>query len=345
MKRIALLALLGALALPSLMLGLMPGCARADESMDQLYQQAKKEGAVVMYTSVPTFLLDRWKALFEKQYPGVPITYFRSGTGKVLARIEAERRAGAVGNDVVWLADPTTYRGLVHDKALASFEPPEWKSITLAKEPHGYYAAGRILVGVLLVNRKVMPNAPKSFADLVKPEYKGKIVIASPLISGSTNIIDGAMLKDSRFGWKYFEDLKKNDVLVLKDVPDVARSVASGERAAGISLTLYKYQPEFKNSPMEIVFPTEGAVLVASPLGLMAKGPHPNAGKLFYRFLLSAPAQAVLAESGIYPARNDVPPPVGLPTLDKLKTLAPDPDWIATHQQENNAHWRQTFGG
>jgi iron(III) transport system substrate-binding protein len=272
MNRRAALTLIGTTALWPMALR----DALAEESIDQLHEQAKKEGAVIMYTSVPTFLLEAWKGIFEKTYPGVPVTYFRSGTGKVLARIESERRAGHVGGDVVWLADPTTYDSLVKSKALASFQPPEWQAITLAKEPHGLYAAGRILVGVLLVNKQQLPNPPKSFSDLVKPEYKGKVAIASPLVSGSTNIIDGALLKNPNFGWAYFEGLKKNDVLVLPDVPDVARSVASGERAAGISLTLYKYQPEFKNSPMEIVFPSEGAIPVASPVALLAGSPHPR---------------------------------------------------------------------
>jgi iron(III) transport system substrate-binding protein len=321
------------------------GPLHAEESLDQLYQQAKKDGSVVMYTSVPTFLLDRWKEMFEKQYAGVQVVYFRSGTGKVLARIESERRAGKVGGDVVWLADPTTFAGLVTGNALASYEPSEWNAISLAREPHGLYIAGRIIVGVLLVNKQILPSPPKSFADLARSEYKGKIVIASPLVSGSTNIIDGALLKDSRFGWAYFEALKKNDVLVLPDVPDVARSVASGERAAGISLTLYKYQPEFANSPMEIVFPAEGSVPVASPIGLLAENPHPAAAKLFYRFLLSQTAQAVLAETGIYPARNDTPPPAGLPPLKDLKTIEPASTWILAHQEENNERWRQIFGG
>jgi len=341
MNRRNLLALMGAAAA----LPLASPAVSAEETLDQLYQAAKKEGAVVMYTSVPTFLLDRWKELFEKQYPGVPVSYFRSGTGKVLARIETERRAGKGGGDVVWLADPTTFAGLVKTNALLSYQPPEWDAITLAKEPHGFYIAGRILVGVLLVNKQLLPDPPKSFADLIKPELKGKIAIASPLISGSTNMIDGALLKDPKFGWAYFEGLKRNDVLVLPDVPDVARSVASGERAAGISLTLYMYQPEFAKSPMEIVFPAEGSVPDASPVGLLAGGPHPAAAKLFYRFLLSQTAQSVLAETGIYPARNDTPPPAGLPPLKELKTLEPDSDWILAHQQENNERWRRIFGG
>ncbi len=333
------------LATSAVALGL-PGWAHAqDDDIAALYAQARQEGKVVMYTSVPSFLLDRWKVLFKAKYPGVDVEFFRSGTGKVLARIETETRAGALGGDVVWMADPTAFNGMVAQKQLLAYRPPEWQHIKLAKQPDGYFVAGRILVGCLLVNPKAGGAGVKSFADLTKPALKGKVAIASPLVSGSTHVIDGTLWKDPRFGWKYFEQLKKNDVLVLNDVPDVARAVASGERAAGISLTLYKYQPEYANSPMEVVLPSEGAVTMASPLGILAKAPHPAAAKLFYRFLLSPIAQTVLSEAGIYPARDDVPAPNGLPDYDKLKKLLPDFDWIEKSQRENQAKWRELFGG
>ena len=336
---------LGTLAAGSAGLAATSLAQAQDDDLQALYTQAKQEGKVVMYTSVPTFLLDRWKTLFVARYPGVEVEYFRSGTGKVLARVETESRAARIGGDVVWLADPTTFNGLVQQKLLLSYQPPEWQHITLAKSPQGYFTAGRILVGCLLVNPKAGGHAVKSFADLAKPEMKGKISIASPLISGSTNIIDGALWNDPRFGWKYFEQLKKNNVLVLGDVPDVARAVASGERAAGISLTMYKSQPEFQNSPMQIVMPSEGAVPVASPLGIFAKASHPAAAKLFYRFLLSPLAQTVLSEAGIYPARADVPAPTGLPELAQLHQIQPDFSWIAEHQRANQQQWRELFGG
>lgn len=324
----------------------LPGLAMAgDESIEDLYAQAKKEGKVVMYTSVPTFLLDQWKKQFAAKYPGVDLEYFRSGTGKVLARIETESRAGSLGGDLVWLADPTAFDGMVQQKLLRAYEPPEWKHITLAKNPEGYFVAGRVLVGCLLTNPQAGGASVKSFADLTDPAMKGKICIASPLISGSTNVMDGALWHDPRFGWKYFEELKKNDVLVLNDVPDVARAVASGERAAGISLSLFKYKPEFINSPMHVVIPSEGAITMPSPLALFEKAPHPAAAKLLYRFLLSPEAQGVLSDAGIYPARTDVAPPKGLPSFPELKKLEPDFAWIEAHRSENQAKWRALFGG
>lgn len=324
----------------------VPGTAQAQaDDLSALYGQAKKEGKVVLYTSVPTFLLDRWRPLFQAKYPGIDLEYFRSGTGKVLARIDTEARANSLGGDVVWLADPTTFTGMVQQHLLLAYQPPEWAHLNSVKNPQGYFAAGRILVACLFTNAKAGGGAVKGFADLVNPALRGKVCMASPLISGSANIIDGALWKDPRFGWKYFEALKRNEILVLNDVPDVARAVATGERAAGISLTMYKYQDEFAHSPMKMVLPAEGTVAVASPVGVFAKAPHPAAAKLFYRFLLSPVAQSVLTEAGIYSVRSDVPAPTGLPAYAKLQQIEPDYPWIMAHLRENQQHWREMFGG
>jgi iron(III) transport system substrate-binding protein len=319
------------------------GAARADPSMDKLYSAAKQEGAVVMYTSVPVFVLDRWKALFEKTYPGVPLTFFRSGTGKVLARIESEAHAGKVGADLVWLADETTLAGLLKAGLLDSYKSPEWDQIKLPKGPGSHYVPGRVLLGLLFVNNS-LPNPPKRLADLVKPEYKGKIALASPLVSGSMNIMVAEIVKDPRFGWPFFEKLKANDALVLNDVPDVARSVASGERAVGLTLAQYRFQPEFKDSPLKMVIPEEGGLLITSPLGIIKGSPHPNAARLLERFLISEGAQSVLTEVGIYPVRANAEPPTGLPKLGTFKTINPDPEWTIAHQAEMTQKWRQLFG-
>jgi iron(III) transport system substrate-binding protein len=317
--------------------------AVASESPAQLYAAAKQEGGVVMYTSVPTFILDQWKVLFEKQYPGIALSYFRSGTGKVLARVDSEARAGKIGGDLAWMADETAFSGMLKSGLMADSRSPEWEKVKFAKEPGGHYVAGRILLGMLFVN-DAMSNPPASLADLVKPEYKGKIVIASPLVSGSMNIMVSELLNDPRFGLKFFEKLKENDVLVLNDVPDVARSVAAGERPVGLTLSMYKYQPEFKNSPIKMVMPKEGGLLITSPLGVFKDAPHPNAARLLARFLLSPDAQAVLAESGIYPARIDVKAPAGLPVLGSYAAFTPDAEWTLAHKAENVQRWRQLFG-
>ncbi|MEM3229456.1 MAG: hypothetical protein QXD85_04590, partial [Fervidicoccaceae archaeon] len=57
------------------------------------------------------------------------------------------------------------------------------------------------------------------------------------MVSGSWQYSVLALV--SKYGWGYFQQLKQNNPLVVQDVPDVARSVATGERPVGITLTMY----------------------------------------------------------------------------------------------------------
>jgi iron(III) transport system substrate-binding protein len=322
------------------------GTVRADDSIDTLYQKAKAEGKAVMYTSVPTFILDEWRKQFEAEYPGVKLEYFRSGTGKVLARINAETAAGQLHGDIVWVADATAYPDFAKKGLLASYKTAEWDHIPFGKDPGGRYVTGRILAGVIFANTNELKDLPASWRDLDDPKYKGKVSMASAVVSGSTTVMVSGLVHDAGLGWDYFAKLKDNDVLVLQDVPDVARAVASGERPLGITLTMYKYQNEYRNSPVKMVFPKEGPILMPSPMGMFDKAEHPNAARLLYHFLLSPKAQQVLSGFGIYPARDDVPGPEGLPSLAEVSrhAIIPDPDWMVANWNDVKSQWRGMFG-
>src|SRR4029078_10895428 len=62
----------------------------------------------------------------------------------------------------------------------AAFDPK-----TVQKD-HKYYGFSQPLQA-FVINTKMMPldKAPKSWADLAKPEYKGKLLMAQPAQSGS----------------------------------------------------------------------------------------------------------------------------------------------------------------
>jgi iron(III) transport system substrate-binding protein len=330
--------------------GMAPFVANAapdtDKDLQALYAGAKKEGKAVFYTSVPNFILDDWRRLFEKTYPGVDLELFRSGTGNVIARVEAERRAGQVQGDLIWVADQTVFPGLIKQNLLAVYRCPEWDKVGFGKDPGGHFVMGRVLAGVIFANSTQTKTIPTSWHDLTKPIYKDQIALASPLVSGSMADIVGAMVHDPKYGWDYFRKLKRNGALVLQDVPDTARAAASGQRDLGVTLTMYKYEPALENAPIKIIYPSDGTVLISSPFGIFRQAQHPMAARLLYRFLLSKPAQQILSNHGIFPARLDVPPPAGMPSLAELKKTAiiPDANWVAANQTDIKMKWRALFG-
>lgn len=318
----------------------------SDKELKMLYAGAKKEGKVVFYTSVPNFILDDWRKLFGQTYPGVDLELFRSGTGNVIARVEAERRAGEIEGDLIWVADQTVFPDLIKKNLLAVYRCPEWDKVGFGKDPGGHFVMGRVLAGVIFANSEQTKIMPTSWLDLTKSIYENQVALASPLVSGSMADIVGAMVHNPRYGWDYFRKLKQNGALVLQDVPDTARAAASGQRDLGVTLTMYKYEPGLENAPIKVIYPSDGTVLISSPFGIFRQAQHPMAARLLYRFLLSKSAQQVLSNHGIYPARLDVSPPSGMPSLAELKKTAilPDADWVAANQVKIKMQWRAIFG-
>jgi iron(III) transport system substrate-binding protein len=69
-------------------------------------------GEIVLYTSEPQENADETVAAFNEHYPEIAVQVFRSGTGELLTKIEAEESAGGVQADVLLAADAPTFESL-----------------------------------------------------------------------------------------------------------------------------------------------------------------------------------------------------------------------------------------
>ena len=98
-----------------LVMTVVPGCQK----------EAKPTGTVVLYTSVPTDVINEVKAEFEKRQPGVELDIFRSGTGKVMDKIYEEIKEGRIKTDVIWVADFTVGEELKNDGQPLKHESPQ----------------------------------------------------------------------------------------------------------------------------------------------------------------------------------------------------------------------------
>jgi len=303
---------------------------------------ANISGSVVFYTSIPNVIVDPWKGNWSKYFGDmINLQVWRSGTGKVVAKVLAEKKAGEVRADVIYIASLFAFNDLVKEGIIGKFPNlPELQYIPQEyKDPNGYYVCGRLLVMVIVYNPSLVSNPPKSWMDLTKPEWKGKLVMANPMYSGSTQFTVAALV--SKFGWDYFAKLKQNDILIVKDVPDVARVVASGEKPVGITLTMYlKAYPELK-----YVIPEEGAIVIPSPMGIVKNAKHPEDAKVLLRFLLSKLASQGLTDAYTYSSRSDAPPPKGFPPLPQLKSLKVNINNLRPIVDQIRDKWTSIFGG
>ena len=149
-----------------------------------LIEAAKKEGKVVYYTSVDLPLAEKIAKAFEAKYPGVAVRVERTGAERVFQRIGQEYASRIHAVDVVNSSDASHFIVWKRDGLLAPFVPEDVAKFYPPdhREADGLYASFRIGLCIIAYNTNLVKkeDAPKSFADLLDPKWKGKILKAHP---------------------------------------------------------------------------------------------------------------------------------------------------------------------
>ena len=154
------------------------------------------------------------------------------------------------------------------------------------------------------VNTQVITNVPKDWADLLKPEYKGKIALAGDPRASSQAInavyaaalANGGSLDNAEPGLQFFKQL--NDSGNLVPTIATAATVAAGETPITIRWTYNALSSRDSpaaagGAPIEVVVPASGRFAGIYAQAISKYAPHPNAAKLWMEFLYSDEGQAI----------------------------------------------------
>jgi iron(III) transport system substrate-binding protein len=266
-----------------------------------LIEAAKKEGKVVWYTSVDLPLAEKVAKAFEAKFPGVAVRVERTGAERVFQRIGQEYgsniRAVDVANSsdaahfIVWKKNGLLEPYLPED--VAKFYPAEHK------DPDGMFASFRVWVSIIAYNTDLVKkeDAPKSFADLLDPKWKNKIVKAHPGYSGTIMTATYQMQRD--LGWGFFEKLAAQNIMQVQSSADPPKRLALGERAVMADGNEYNiFQIKERGGPVEPVYATEGSPLIVGPTGMFKGAPNPNAAKLFCNYSFTPECQQLIIDVG-----------------------------------------------
>src|SRR5882672_2794314 len=168
-----------------------------------LIEAAKKEGKVVWYASVDLPLAEKIGKAFEAKFPGVAVRVERSGAERVFQRIGQEYGSKIYACDVVNSSDAAHSIVWKKGNLLEAFVPEDVAKFYPAehKDADGMFASFRIWVSIIAYNTDLVKkeDAPKSFADLLDPKWKSKIVKAHPGYSGTIMTATFQMARD--LGW------------------------------------------------------------------------------------------------------------------------------------------------
>ncbi|MEV7011315.1 extracellular solute-binding protein [Streptosporangium sp. NPDC051022] len=182
------------------------------------------------------------------------------------------------------------------------------------KAKNGGWIATFVGVPSFVVNTDKVTNPPKSWADLLKPEYKGMIATKNPASSGTGQamvvaaaIANGGSVDDLTPAYDYFKKLK--DAGNLSDAKMSEETLEKGEAPIQINYDFnglaQKNALKAKNVNVEVIIPGDGSVW--SPSGLMINKYNTAKGdflKGFLDYTLSDEAQTLFAKFGARPIRS-----------------------------------------
>jgi len=313
----------------------------------QLIEAAKKEAAVVLYSSMDLPVGEKLGKAFEAAYPGMTVQIERSGSERLFQRVAQEFASNIRAADIINSSDASHFISWKKNGWLAPFVSEDIARFFPAeyRDPDGLSATSRIWLSSIAYNTNLVKpeDAPKSFADLLDPKWAGKMVKGHPAYSGT--IMTATFETVRELGWDHYERLSKQRVMQVQSSTDPPKKLSLGERAVmadgneyGIVLLKEAGQP------VEPVYPTEGTPTISGPTGIFVSAPHPNAARLFQAWLHTRETQQFFIDfTAQYSVHAQVQSKPGRRKLSDIKLMKEDPAGVEQMTEEIKTRYAKLF--
>lgn len=274
------------------------------DRQQRLEQGAKKEGQLLIYTSLPVDDMTAIIKAFESKY-GIKVKLWRAGGEKVMQRALGETRASRFDVDILETDGPEL-EALHREGVLQKVTSPYMADlIPQAITSHGEWTSTRLNIFAMAYNTNLVKKAelPKTYQDLLDPKWKGKLGVEAEDLDWFAGVV-GELGEEK--GLQLFRDIvASNGISVRKGHTLLTNLVASGE--VPLALTVYNYKAEQlkkKGAPLDW-FTIDPAIARGNGVAMVKGAPHPHAAVLFYDFMLSD-AQDILLKRHFVPTSKKV---------------------------------------
>jgi len=315
-----------------------------------VFAQGTKESAaaakeLVVYASVDEAnavkILDAFTA-----DTGIKTSFVQLSSGPALTRIQAE--SGRPQADV-WLGAPSDNHVTAKDAGLTiPYKGAAFEALgDEFKDAEGYWRGfymNPLCFGVNTVAlSKAGASMPTSWADLLKPEYKGLIQAPTPQSAGTAKIMLYSLVEmmgeDEAFD--YMAKLNRNIQTYTSSGTGPSKGVNVGDCAIGIQFSPAFFEMQAKGQPVEIVFPTEGFGFEFPAASILAGAKNYEAAKSFMDWLVSKKGQDVLESTGtyFYPVIDDAKIDPIMPAFSTLNVKAIDLAYYSANYSRLVERW------
>ena len=347
-KRVKLLSLSLVMCLTA---GALTGCGSsgggsstpAGESAQSQKDDRKASGSkeLTVYTALPESEIPYYFNAFEKD-TGIRVNYVRLSAGEMLARVTAE--GDNVNAAVMFGGSNEVYISAAENDMLEPYQPKD-----LVNVPETYVDSEEVwvpfYVGALAFAcntawfEKNNVEMPKTWDDLLKPEFVDQISMAHPATSGTSYTILATIVQmmGEEQAWEYLQQLDKNVRQYTKAGAAPPMEAALGEAAIALTFAHDGLKPVEEGYSIEIVFPEDGTGYEIGAMGILKNGPEAEKenAKTFIDWALSSRGQEcfIEAKANRLPINREAKIADGLKTLDEIKVIEYDTMWSSENRE------------
>lgn len=309
-----------------------PGKVTWKQHWDSIVAEAKKEGNLGIYTTANGGNVRKVGTAFTEKY-GIKVEVLAARGPELMQKMEVQRRAGinavdvviAGGTNLMFEMKPLGYLDRLDEILILPevTDPKAWITGTtpyMDKGHNGVSMISSVNRGFIKNSNLVKEGEISSYKDLLKPRWKGKIIMSDPTIPGAGNSFVGVLA----YVWGventkgFLRQLIKQDLVITRDMRQQVEWVAREKYDLGVG-THGEMVMEFVKigAPISPVLATEGSVAtqMSYGLGLVNKRPNPNAAVVFANWILSREGNAVLVQSAGLPGARVDSPREGIPSI------------------------------
>ena len=290
------------------------------------------------------------KALFDafEAETGIKVEWVRLSGGEAIARLEAERAnpqasiwVGGVGTQHIEAklrGLSTPYRSRVADSIPARYRDPEnyWTGLYVGPIAFCMNTERAKELGLTM---------PKSWADIVKPEYAKKVRVAHPSTSGTAYNMMTTIIRimggDEDKAFEYFKKLAGAVEQFTRSGSAPGKSCAIGEIPVAIGYLHDQIKLKVEGAPIEIAIPEDGTGFETASMSILKDGPDPLNAKKLYDWVLGQKAMDTIARWYVIPLSNLATPTDTGFSFSKMNLVNQDDQWDAANKERLLKRWNE----
>ena len=309
-------------------------------------------GELTAYSSAEADNLKVFGDAFSKAHPDILVNWVQGSTGVIQGRLIAEKEKPVA--DVVFAHTAANMEALAQADILEPYAPPgverlAGRFVDTRKPPAwiGLYGwASAMCFNTAIAAKDGLPK-PATWEDLVQPVFKGKVIMPSPVTSGTGLLMVTGWIQmwGEEKAWAYMDKLNANVSRYTTSGSRPCELAGAGETAVGLSLPARGARIKAGGAPIDVIVASDGTGWDIQAAGIVRGSKNHADAKTLVDWAVSMPAMEVFGASAEVTAlRVRVRKPEFLPPNITEKLIRIDFKWLVKEQGRIIAEWERRFG-